>query len=425
MQIPCCVQRLLKSFSVTNRIRNSRARRGRRGEGVEGGFGGLSRGATVPRSLLRVVGGGPGGVEVGLGLEFSRARRSHRLNQRLARTHRVYGITRSVTPQSGRKSGPMKSAALLVLALLVSGCGSSSTAPTPTPTPVPPPPTPASYVINGVVTATNGSQPLSGLSVDLNGQPTTTNGAGGFTYMLTSGATSRLTLAGAGIVPRALTVNTATARTLTVGAIALGGGFDLAFYRQLVRNTFDAPGTMEPLRRWTVNPSVYLRTVDDAGGLVEGKNLDIAEAAIRETAAIWTAGTLAIATVERGTGTRAGIAGWITVQWLAAATSSRCGQAHVGLSGGTIDLFYKATGSCQCDGAIRPRSVRHELGHAFGYWHTDNPADLMFASATVCDALPSTRERYHAAIAYARPIGNTDPDQDPSSVVNLAPLRVR
>src|ERR1051325_1781734 len=120
---------------------------------------------------------------------------------------------------------------IMLCALIASACSGASSAPTPTPNPQPP-----TYMIAGTVTATNGGQALSGLAVDLNGQPTTTNGAGAFTYTLTSGTTSRLTLAGAGIVPRAVMVSVGAARTVDVGAIALSGGFDLAFYREFVRD---------------------------------------------------------------------------------------------------------------------------------------------------------------------------------------------
>jgi hypothetical protein len=53
-------------------------------------------------------------------------------------------------------------------------------------------------------------------------------------------------------------------------------------------------------------------------------------------------------------------------------------------------------------------------------------SDAMYGKANnVCDAPLSARERYHAAIAYARPVGNVDPDTDPAGTVNLAPMTVR
>ena len=58
-----------------------------------------------------------------------------------------------------------------------------------------------------------------------------------------------------------------------MSAISLSGGFDLNFYRQLVRNTDDAPDKLEPLRRWTRTRSIYLKTVDEAGELIDGATL--------------------------------------------------------------------------------------------------------------------------------------------------------
>ena len=72
-----------------------------------------------------------------------------------------------------------------------------------------------------------------------------------------------------------------------------------------------------------------------------------------------------------------------------------------------------------------PWLVRHELGHAFGYWHTDNPTDVMYGIAGLgCEGMPSARERYHAAIAYSRPVGNRDPDDDTSTATILSLPRV-
>jgi hypothetical protein len=37
-----------------------------------------------------------------------------------------------------------------------------------------------------------------------------------------------------------------------------------------------------------------------------------------------------------------------------------------------------------------------------------------------CDLQPSAREKYHAAIAYSRPVGNRDPDDDGQTSVVLS-----
>jgi len=56
------------------------------------------------------------------------------------------------------------------------------------------------------------------------------------------------------------------------------------------------------VRRWTQNPNVNLRTVDEAGIALDTKTLDVMEATIRETVPMRTVGKLS-AVVERGSGT--------------------------------------------------------------------------------------------------------------------------
>jgi hypothetical protein len=75
---------------------------------------------------------------------------------------------------------------------------------------------------------------------------------------------------------------------------------------------------------------------------------------------------------------------------------------------------------------IAPHVVRHEIGHALGFFHTAERGELMSQSSwTSATGLPSARELAAAAIAYARPVGNTDPDVDPAGTVSLAPMSVR
>jgi hypothetical protein len=283
-------------------------------------------------------------------------------------------------------------------------------------------PSDPSITLTGHVTATNGGQPLGGLVVDLGTQTTGTDMSGGFALSNLAGGSRRLSLTGSTIVPRSLLI-AVESREVAVDAISLNG-FDLSFYRQFVRNGLDAAGALEPLRRWTTNPNLYLKTVDEAGAPIPGPTLDMVETAARAIVPVWTSQRFTVATVERGTGTRVGTAGWITIRWPAiVVNANQCGRAPV--SGGYVELEAHNPRCQVWPWITSPSLVRHELGHAMGYWHTNAPTDVMSGTNWITnDQQPSARERAHAAIAYARPVGNTDPDTDPAGIVTLAPSRI-
>lgn len=193
-------------------------------------------------------------------------------------------------------------------------------------------------------------------------------------------------------------------RSDVLASVSLGG-FEPIFYRAFLQNGFESPDRLEPVRILPGPFRVYLRTADETGAAIDRTTLDTVERTLIESAPIWSGGALGVTGVVRGTSSKRKAAGWLTVKWSRTAFGASCGRSTVGVDGGYIEL--NASGSCSCGtpSLVYPRLVRHELGHAMGYYHTDDPLDVMYGrpiTADTCDALPSDRERRHAALTYRR-----------------------
>jgi hypothetical protein len=160
--------------------------------------------------------------------------------------------------------------------------------------------------------------------------------------------------------------------------------------------------------------------VDERGQPIDSRTISQVEDALRDSAPAWSAGRFSLEVVARGPETRQGQTGWITVLWPNPADEDICGRATLGTTTGFIELHRNEACSCGSR-VVAPVTVRHELGHVYGYWHSNSSADVMFHEAKVCGRQPSAREVEHAKYMYSRSAGNEDPDSDPSGTLLREP----
>jgi len=226
-------------------------------------------------------------------------------------------------------------------------------------------------------------------------------------YALAAGAVSlSLCACSAAPTPTAPSAIVTADASAAADASPISGDFDSDFYRAFVQNGYESPNQLEPVRLLQAPLHIYVRTEDDAGRAIDAATLDSTEHALLDTARIWSGDTFGIVEVMRGKNTKEKVSGWLTVKWASAASTGRCGRSTIGVDGGFIEL--NSSGECSCGMTTRvyPRVVRHELGHAMGYYHTDNSHDVMYGrpiTPDACNVQPSDRERLHAKIAHSRP----------------------
>ena len=273
-------------------------------------------------------------------------------------------------------------------------------------------------MLTGRIVGTVTGEPIAGATVTVGHESLLTDEHGAFSLTGMAHDVRDITISGAGLVTRLSRVSLVD-RDVTLDVIQQRPPFDLAFFREIGRNAFESTAGLEPLRPIGSALRVHIRTVDEAGRTIDAALLDLVESALRDVAASWSADRYPIETLTRGPETKLGQSGWITVMFSTQADTGGCGRATLGSATGRIELNYQ-NANCACGGnVVAPRTVRHELGHVYGYWHTAVRGGVMSKSWTTrqCNGRPSPREISHAKYMYSRSQGNTDPDTDPASHV--------
>jgi len=258
----------------------------------------------------------------------------------------------------------------------------------------------------------------------------TTGGDGGFTLSSTSNPPAnpfRVDVSGASLVSRSvwITWQNGSRTGISIDVIRDSAPFSMTFYRNFVRGTFDATGGPYPVLRWMESPKFYVKTIDQNGRPVEPEVLQMVRDSIGRAVAAYTAGRLSVAALETGTETRPDTIGWINVN-IRRDPNERtvCGNALIGANPGIINLNDDV---CSCGSNKIPGSlVMHEVAHALGFFHVPDRNSVMFPflPGNCPSGTLSADEQFHAAIAYSRPRGNTDPDTDPSNAPSLTSLRL-
>jgi hypothetical protein len=316
-----------------------------------------------------------------------------------------------------------------VLAVGIGGCGGSSpTNPVTPSTPVTPVTPTNTWSVAGQVVATGSIQPLGGVQVapSWNLAAVTTDAQG--TYQL--GDTGlpptnpySVSISAPGLITHDMWIGWQRgARTdVTLNAIRDAPPFSMDFYRQFVRGTYDEPSALYAWFGWTSAPSFYLKTVDQNGRAIEPEVITVVLDALRRAVPAWTGNKMSAPTIESGVQVRPQANGWINVDILRDPSEHRtCGYAYIGANPGSITLYDDvcSCGSVKIPGAV----VLHEAGHALGFFHVSDKKSIMypFAAGDCPAGQLSAAESYHAAIAYTRPRGSTDPDHDPGSASTAA-----
>lgn len=310
-------------------------------------------------------------------------------------------------------------------ALSVSACGGSSSGGTPTA----PGTSSSTWTFTGRVIETTSGAPVANATVSAGSVSATTQPDGRF----------ELSQPSAPRLPLEVTITadghlTRTTRLKTPGSdvdmIATGGGFDLAFYRQLARNAYDKPGDIDVIRAWPTAPRYYIRTVyaDAPEESVDRNVVAMARSELPEATRVLSGGRFTSVQIDSGTTEFQRMDGVVLISFYRGDLpmgANYCGSAYVGPPSSEAAFTLDKPG-CTCGTRkVAAATLWHEIGHALGLRHTAQAGDHLMAPMLEdrCSTTPhlSALEALHVPIANHRPLGNMDVDRDPTDFSFIRP----
>jgi hypothetical protein len=223
-----------------------------------------------------------------------------------------------------------------------------------------------------------------------------------------------ITVTAEGYRPRETVIALPRTRDLVVDITSMASPFNEKFYNELARDAYVRPDANYALYRWSSALKFYVRTQDENGRPLDNAVLDVIRRGIRQGVRYYTAGSFE-AVIEEGPETRPERVGYVNVLPLQVfPQGDYCGwSSTVGGNPMTIELRIDR---CGCGSIKIPIDiVLHEIGHVVGMFDVSAPGQIMNKDEDFScrDVIPTALEQHHAALIYARPRGNRDPDRDP------------